>query len=295
MPAEAQPSTNESAFLLSALRENIRLDNRPFDAYRPISLSFPQLPDQYGVADVRLGKTRILCNISSEVVAPYADRKFEGLFTINCELSPMGSTAFEAGRTDQLPLPLSRLLEKTIRRSGALDTESLCIIAGQKCFHVRADLHVLDHDGNLLDACCVALVAALLHYRRPDVEVKGEEVTVFDPRERDPVKLNLHHTPFCVTFSYFDSGEIVLQDANLLEEQCKEGEVIVGINRFGEVCQIAKYGGAPVEGLEMLKCVSAALERVKMLDGLVKEALRKDDEWRDRGGVMKELRAENER
>ncbi|KAI7278180.1 hypothetical protein KC345_g6125 [Hortaea werneckii] len=295
MPAEAPPSTNESAFLLSALRENIRPDNRPFDAYRPISLSFPQLPDQYGVADVRLGKTRVMCNISSEVVAPYADRKFEGLFTINCELSPMGSTAFEAGRTDQLPLPLSRLLEKTIRRSGALDTESLCIIAGQKCFHVRADLHVLDHDGNLLDACCVALVAALLHYRRPDVEVKGEEVTVFDSRERDPVKLNLHHTPFCVTFSYFDSGEIVLQDANLLEEQCKEGEVIVGINRFGEVCQIAKYGGAPVEGLEMLKCVSAALERVKMLDGLVKEALRKDDEWRDRGGVMKELRAENER
>ncbi|KAI7721840.1 hypothetical protein KC353_g1043 [Hortaea werneckii] len=295
MPAEAPPSTNESAFLLSALRENIRLDNRPFDAYRPISLSFPQLPDQYGVADVRLGKTRVLCNISSEVVAPYADRKFEGLFTINCELSPMGSTAFEAGRTDQLPLPLSRLLEKTLRRSGALDTESLCIIAGQKCFHVRADLHVLDHDGNLLDACCVALVAALLHYRRPDVEVKGEEVTVFDPRERDPVKLNLHHSPFCVTFSYFDSGEIVLQDANLLEEQCKEGEVIVGINRFGEVCQIAKYGGAPVEGLEMLKCVSAALERVKMLDALVKEELRKDDEWRDRGGVMKELRAENER
>ncbi|KAI6817102.1 hypothetical protein KC340_g5747 [Hortaea werneckii] len=295
MPAEAPPSTNESAFLLSALRENIRLDHRPFDAYRPISLSFPQLPDQYGVADVRLGKTRVLCNISSEVVAPYADRKFEGLFTINCELSPMGSTAFEAGRTDQLPLPLSRLLEKTLRRSGALDTESLCIIAGQKCFHVRADLHVLDHDGNLLDACCVALVAALLHYRRPDVEVKGEEVTVFDPRERDPVKLNLHHSPFCVTFSYFDSGEIVLQDANLLEEQCKEGEVIVGINRFGEVCQIAKYGGAPVEGLEMLKCVSAALERVKMLDGLVKEELRKDDEWRDRGGVMKELRAENER
>ncbi|RMY02946.1 hypothetical protein D0868_07712 [Hortaea werneckii] len=295
MPAEAPPSTNESAFLLSALRENIRLDHRPFDAYRPISLSFPQLPDQYGVADVWLGKTRVLCNISSEVVAPYADRKFEGLFTINCELSPMGSTAFEAGRTDQLPLPLSRLLEKTLRRSGALDTESLCIIAGQKCFHVRADLHVLDHDGNLLDACCIALVAALLHYRRPDVEVKGEEVTVFDPRERDPVKLNLHHSPFCVTFSYFDSGEIVLQDANLLEEQCKEGEVIVGINRFGEVCQIAKYGGAPVEGLEMLKCVSAALERVKMLDAFVKEELRKDDEWRDRGGVMKELRAENER
>lgn len=98
MPREPDPSTNERAFLLSALSEKTRLDGRPFDAYRPISLSFPQNPDQYGVADVRMGKTRVLCNISSEVVTPYADRKFDGVFTISCELSPMGSAAFEVGR-----------------------------------------------------------------------------------------------------------------------------------------------------------------------------------------------------
>lgn len=198
-------------------------------------------------------------------------------------------------RQDQTELLLSRLLEKTIRRSGALDTESLCIVAGQKCFHVRADLHVLDHDGNLVDASCLALVAALMHYRRPDVEVKGEEVTVFDTRERDPVKLSMQHQPFCVTFSYYASGEILLQDATLLEEQCREGEVVISMNRFGEICQIAKYGGAAVEGLSMLTCTNAALERVKVFDRLVKEELAKDDKLRDQGGVMKELRAENER
>lgn len=190
---------------------------------------------------------------------------------------------------------LSRILEKSIRRSGALDTESLCIIAGAKCFHIRADIHVLDHDGNLTDACCIALVAALQHFRRPDVEIKGEDVTVFSLAEREPVKLAMQHQPFCVSFSYFNNAEHILLDANLLEEQVREGEIVVSMNRFGEVCQIAKYGGTPVDGLAMLNCTSIALEKVKMLDRLVKERLGADEKQRDRGGLMAELSADNER
>ncbi|KAK5128005.1 hypothetical protein LTR85_005122 [Meristemomyces frigidus] len=295
MPREAEPSTNEQAFLLSALRENIRLDSRAFDAFRPIDLSFPGGPDEYGTAEVRIGKTRVLAKISAEVVAPYADRKFEGVFTIACELSPMGSAAFEVGRQDQSEILLSRLLEKTIRRSGALDTESLCIVAGSKCFHIRADIHVLDHDGNLMDASCLALVAALMHFRRPDVEIHGEEVTVFDVRERDPVRLAMQHQPFCVTTSYYDGGAIMLQDATLLEEQCRDGEIVISMNRFGEVCSIAKYGGTPVDGLSMLTCTNVALEKVKMLDKLVKDSLAADEKRRDAGGLMAELSAENDR
>lgn len=96
MPAEAPPSNNERDFLLSALQQNVRLDNRPFDQYRPISLAFG---DEYGIADVRLGKTRVLAKISCEVAAPYPDRKFDGIFTISTELSPLGSPAFEVGRS----------------------------------------------------------------------------------------------------------------------------------------------------------------------------------------------------
>ena len=199
-------------------------------------------------------------------------------------------------RQDTPELLLSRLLEKSIRRSGALDTESLCIVAGQKCFHVRADLHVLDHDGNITDACCLALVAALQHFRRPDYEVHGEDVTVFDEREREGVRLTMQHQPFCVSTSYYDSGSIMLQDATLLEEQCREGEIVVSMNKFGEVCQIAKYGGVPVDGLSVLTVVNGSLEKVKMMDRLVKDALEKDEKERDVGGVMKaELSAENER
>lgn len=198
-------------------------------------------------------------------------------------------------RQDQIEIILSRILEKTIRRSGALDTESLCIIAGQKCFHVRADIHLLDHDGNLVDASCLALVAALMHFRRPDIEVHGEDVTVYGIREREPVKLNLQHHPFCVTTSYYDNGKIMLLDATLLEEQCREGEIMISMNRFGEICQIAKYGGVPIEGLTMLSCVRHTLEKVKMFDKLVKDRLANDEKARNIGGLMAELSAENAR
>lgn len=296
MPRENDPSLNERKFLLAALREGLRLDNRAVDQFRPLALSFGS---DYGVCDVLLGKTRVLVKLSAEVVTPLPDRKFDGLFTISTELSPIASPAFEIGRQDQTEVLLSRILEKTIRRSGALDTESLCIIAGSKCWHIRADVHVLDHDGNIIDATCIALIAALLHFRRPDVEIHGEDVTVFTLAEREPVKLSMQHQPFCITTSYFDAEEegeaIMIMDATRLEEQCRDGEIVVSVNRFGEVCQVAKYGGAPVDGLSLLGCTNRALEKAKWLDKFVKEKLEDDEKKRDKGGLMAELRADNER
>jgi len=55
MPREAEPSLNEKAFVLAALQQNIRLDGRAFDALRDVQIEFGE---EYGVVDVRLGKTR---------------------------------------------------------------------------------------------------------------------------------------------------------------------------------------------------------------------------------------------
>jgi exosome complex component RRP45 len=198
-------------------------------------------------------------------------------------------------RQNQDEVILSRILEKAIRRSSALDTESLCIIAGAKCFSLRADVHVLDHDGNLIDASCVALVAALQHFRRPDVEIEGERVTVFTSREREPVPLSMLHHPFCVTFSYFDGGNIMLLDATFAEEQVREGEVIITMNRNGELCQIAKYGGVPVDALALVNWTNMALTKVKEMNEVVQQSLESDAKKRDAGGIAAELRSENER
>ncbi|KAF1982408.1 hypothetical protein K402DRAFT_340337 [Aulographum hederae CBS 113979] len=292
MPREAELSLNEREFILQALRENTRIDGRAFNAFRDIELTFG---DDYGQVDLQLGKTRILCNISAEVTTPFPDRKFEGTFMISTEFSPMASPAFEVGRPTTDEVILSRILEKAIRRSSALDTESLCIIAGEKCFSIRADIHILDHDGNLVDAACLALVAALRHFRRPDVSVEGEKVTVYSLREREPVPLAMLHHPLCVTFSYFHGGETVLLDATHSEEQVREAEVTVTMNRYGEVCQIAKYGGASVDALALLDCTGVAHTKVEALDKLIERKLQEDQRNKDLGGLIAELSAENAR
>ena len=38
---------------------------------------------------------------------------------------------------------------------------------------MRADVHVLDHCGNVADACVLSALAGLLAFRRPDVTVGG--------------------------------------------------------------------------------------------------------------------------
>ncbi|KAL8912399.1 MAG: hypothetical protein Q9171_002585 [Xanthocarpia ochracea] len=292
MPREAEPSNNERAFILEALHEDIRLDGRALESYRDIQLSFG---DEYGAADVRLGKTRVLARISTSLTAPFPDRKFDGIFTITTELFPMASPAFEVGRQTETETLLSRLLEVAIRRSSALSTESLCLLAGSKVWSLTATCHILSHHGNLLDSCCIAVLAALQHYRIPDTTVRGEEVVVHSVDERNPVPLAMLHHPLCVTMALFEGGEKVVVDATVREQQCCEAEVVVTANKHGEVCQIAKLGGVPSEALVLLKCVDVAVAKVKELDAVIAKALEKDAANRDIGGLMAELSAENAR
>lgn len=55
MPREAEPSLPEKTFLIQALDEGLRLDGRKFDQFRSLELNFG---DEYGVAEVKSGKTR---------------------------------------------------------------------------------------------------------------------------------------------------------------------------------------------------------------------------------------------
>jgi len=70
-----------------------------------------------------------------------------------------------------------------------------------------------------LDCASLAAMCALRHFRKPDVEVIGDEVIVVSPvsspvvigadgqhspDERAPMPLAIHHIPLCLTFAYFE-------------------------------------------------------------------------------------------
>jgi exosome complex component RRP45 len=57
MSKEAQLSVAERDFILEALRDNVRLDGRGTDEFRPLNLSFG---DEYGHVKLQVGKTRLV-------------------------------------------------------------------------------------------------------------------------------------------------------------------------------------------------------------------------------------------
>ena len=159
---------------------------------------------------------------------------------------------------------------------------------------MRADVHILNADGGLIDASCIAIIAALRHFRRTDVSVNGEDVTIYTMAERVPVPLSIMHTPICMTFSFYHGGEVVILDADHKEEQVSEARMVLTANDF-ELCQIAKLGGIPIDPLTLLQCTNIAVAKAKEVNGFITERLAEDVTKRDVGGLLAELSAENER
>ncbi|KAI8388656.1 ribosomal protein S5 domain 2-type protein [Radiomyces spectabilis] len=273
MVKELDPSLNESEFLLEALRKGHRVDGRAVYDMRLIELTFGS---DYGHVEIQLGRTRVAARVTAEVVRPRPDKPTEGMLLFNTEISPMASALFDAGSRSEEEVLISRIIEKAMRRSRAIDTEGLCIVAGEKVWSIRVDLHFMDHDGNLIDCACIAAITALLHFRRPDVTVVGEEVTIHPVDQRNPVPLSVHHIPICVTFGFYANGELMVVDPTYLEEQVQEGSMTITMNIHKEICTLSKAGGIPLEMDQVLRCSQVALVKVTDVTEQIQKALADD-------------------
>lgn len=181
------------------------------------------------------------------------------------------------------------MLDKVLRRSDAVDKESLCILAGQRVWALRLTIHCLADAGNMFDCACLAGIVALKHFRRPDVEVVGDEVTVHAPTERAPVPLSIHHTPFCFTFAFFPPTSsqlipITVLDPSHLEQRLSAGSLSIALNAQREICVLQKLGGVPLGAEEVVSVVHVAVGKAKEIEKLVEATLREDWEGR-KGGV----------
>ncbi|XP_067849206.1 exosome complex component RRP45 [Heptranchias perlo] len=274
-------SNCERQFILQAIAERQRLDGRQTYDYRNIKITFGT---EYGCCIVELGKTRVLAQVSCELATPKLSRPTEGIIFFNLELSPMASPAFEPGRQSELLVKLNRLLERCLRNSKCIDTESLCVVAGAKVWQIRVDLHLLNHDGNIIDAASIAAIVALSHFKRPDVSIQGEEVTVYTPEERDPIPLSIHHMPIAVSFAFFQQGTYLLVDPIEHEERVMDGLLVIAMNKHRELCTIQSSGGIMLLKDQVLRCTKIAGVKVAEITELMQKALENDKKVRQKGG-----------
>ncbi|KAJ2999631.1 Exosome complex component RRP45 [Globomyces sp. JEL0801] len=129
MVKEKEVSNAEREFIHQSIKEGLRNDNRGINDMRRVKII---LGPQLGQAQIVLGRTRVIANVSCEIVRPSGSSPTEGSIQFNTEFTSMASPLFEPDRTSELEVNLSRMLEKAMRKSRAIDTEGLCIVAGEK-------------------------------------------------------------------------------------------------------------------------------------------------------------------
>lgn len=58
------------------------------------------------------------------------------------------------------------------------------------------------------DCASAAALAALAHFKRPDVTTTGSEIIVHSHAERDPIPIVLHHYPVSVSYAIYHNGYV---------------------------------------------------------------------------------------
>ncbi len=239
------------------------------DGIRPIRIEFAR----EGNCVITVGKTdgdsnecqtKAHCAVTSMLKAPLG-RAAEGSLRVHVKMSPMAhptDAPVEKRRDNETCANLAKMIEKCFRDARALDLESLCVSAGRYAWHLRLDVTILNHGGDLPLAASVGANCALMSFRRCECSIDNETNRVTFHEERESVKLQLMHHPVAVRFAFYDGRNSkgsgfdedeenneeeeennkphqkygILADAGVEEEACAIGFATVAVNEHGETC-----------------------------------------------------------
>lgn len=249
-----------------------RIDNRAFEAYRDVSIETGIISSAEGSARVKLGDTEIVVGVKMEIGTPYPDSQEEGVLTCSAELVPLASPEFEKGPPGEEAIELARVVDRAIRESKCIDFKKLCVKAGEAVWMVFVDMDVLNDDGNLIDAACLAAAAALASAKMPKLLAEGDRYEAdYSAHEK---RLPMTGIPISTTFAKI--GPAIVADPNVVEIKAMGSRLTVGtIDKGGELklCSMQKGGERGLKIEEVDKIIDLAVAKGDELRSKVREAL----------------------
>jgi len=242
--------------ILEFLSQGIRFDGRRLLDYRQITVETGISKTAEGSARVKIGDTEVLAGVKLLVEAPFPDVPDQGSIMVNAEFLPLSNPEFESGPPGAESIELSRVVDRGIRESKALDLKELCIKKGEKVWVVSVDICTMNDAGNLLDASALAALAALKDTVFPKYE--NEEV---DYKTKTTKRLPLEKEPIAVTV--YKIGGFFIVDP-LTEEQCKEdAKLTITTTADGKICALQKGGEVPLTVEDISQMVDIALDKAE--------------------------------
>ncbi len=244
-------------YIYGLAKRQERADGRAFDEYRPIQVETGLIEKAEGSARVKIGKTQVLVGVKLQPGEPFQDSPDMGVIITNVELVPLASPSFEPGPPDENAIELARVVDRGVRESGAIDLSQLTLPDG-KVWLIFIDVHVLDHDGNLMDASALGALAALLTAKKPSERYGYGADT----------PLPIQEYPVAVTAVDLD-GEIML-DPSLDEQTIASSRLTVISGAGGALAGMQKAGTGTLSSEDISRVVKLASSKATQIrdDGL---------------------------
>ncbi len=242
-------------YLLSLLSQDKRVDGRALNQFRDIKVERGVIKTANGSAKVQIGNTTVVVGVKLEKGEPFPDLPEHGILVVNAELLPLASPTFEPGPPTEDAIELARVVDRGIRESETIALDKLAITPGEEVWAVFVDIDVLDHDGNLIDACALATTTALWDVKPPE----DDAWTL----ERFPVQKK----PVAVTVAKINGKLLV--DPSLEEEQVMDARLTITTVEDGSICAMQKGGPFYFTRDEVEKAYMLAKEKSAELRNLL--------------------------
>jgi len=194
-----------------------------------------------------LGDTEVVTGIKVQPDRPFPDMGDKGIFICTAEILPLAHPSAEPGPPNEEVIELARVVDRGIRESGMVDLSQLVLVKDKSVIGVFADNSVIDHDGNLFDACSYASTAAILSTKIPKWEMKDDVPTKVEGQESDAPITTI---PVSVTMGRI--GNHIIVDPNGDEWACLDARITITTNSDGNICALQK-GGRDGFTLEQVK------------------------------------------
>ncbi|KAF7665896.1 hypothetical protein LDENG_00128280 [Lucifuga dentata] len=251
----------------SFLKENCRPDGRELGEFRTTTLNIGSISTADGSALVKVGNTTIICGIKAELTNPTVEAPGKGYIVPNVDLPPLCSSRFRPGRPGEQAQAASQFIANIFESSEMIKTEDLCIERGKLCWVLYCDIMCLDYDGNLLDACVIALLAALKNTQLPEVTINTETCAPEVNLEKRN-GLQIHKHPVSTSFCVFDES-ILIVDPTAEEEGLSTAQLTVVTDEEERLCSVHKPGGTSLSGEKLQECISRAAARQREIQKLI--------------------------
>lgn len=248
-------------YAIDLIESGKRLEGRGFDEFRKIEIRPNAAKNAEGSASVKIGDTEVMVGVKLELGEPFDDSPDQGVLIVNSEFTPLASPDFESGPPGEDAVELSRIVDKGIRESKSIKMEELCIEPGKKVWCVFIDIHMINHQGNLLDASALAALVALLNTRIPKLD--GEKILRGDFERQLPVQ----HKPINVTVCKI--RDKFLLDPILEEEGVVEVKLSVAVREDEKICALQKQGHGELTIEDLERMIRIAIEKSSELRKLV--------------------------